>query len=146
MHQSPSAGKESPQLSRITSVDALRGFVMFMMIFVMPKLLSILKESGAPLPWTTRVLLFATNVMQNYWWLLLLLLIAAIIAFILAYQVFTGGTVLYTFGATTSGLTIPPDSGGIPIRIIFTVDAMSAFMDIICAIVGTSVLFVFTLI
>lgn len=34
MHQSPPAGKESPQPSRITSVDALRGFVMFMMIFV----------------------------------------------------------------------------------------------------------------
>jgi multicomponent Na+:H+ antiporter subunit D len=69
-----------------------------------------------------------------------IMLIAAIIAFILAYQVFSGGTVLYVFGATTSGLTVPPDSGGIPIRIIFTVDAMSAFMDIICAIVGLSVI------
>src|SRR5512137_1098014 len=69
-----------------------------------------------------------------------IMLIAAVIAFVLAYQVFSGGTVIYVFGAATSGLTVPPDSGGIPIRIIFTVDAMSAFMDIICAIVGLSVI------
>jgi multicomponent Na+:H+ antiporter subunit D len=69
-----------------------------------------------------------------------IMLTAAVVAFILAYQVFTGGTVIYVFGATNSGLTIPPDSGGIPIRIIFTVDAMSALMDIICAIVGLSVI------
>lgn len=67
-----------------------------------------------------------------------IMLVTAIVAFILAYRVFSDGTVLYTFGATAPGLTIPMDSGGIPIRIIFTVDAMSAFMDIICAIVGFS--------
>ncbi|MGV8128466.1 MAG: proton-conducting transporter membrane subunit [Methanolinea sp.] len=67
-----------------------------------------------------------------------IMLIAAIMAFILAYRVFTEGTVLYTFGAASPGLTVPMDSGGIPIRIIFTVDALSAFMDIICAIVGLS--------
>ena len=73
-------------------------------------------------------------------WVTGIMLIAALIAFILAYQVFSGGTVIYTFGASTSGLTVPQDSGGIPVRIIFTVDAMSAFMVIICAIVGLSVL------
>jgi len=69
-----------------------------------------------------------------------IMLTAAVMAFILAYQVFTGGPVIYVFGASTSGLTVPPDSGGIPIRIIFTVDAMSALMNIICAIVGLSVI------
>ena len=76
-------------------------------------------------------------------WVTGIMLIAALIAFILAYQVFSGGTVIYTFGASTSGLTVPQDSGGIPVRIIFTVDAMSAFMVIICAIVGLSVLSLF---
>jgi multicomponent Na+:H+ antiporter subunit D len=69
-----------------------------------------------------------------------IMLVSAIVAFILAYRVFSGGPVLYTFGATASGLTVPMDSGGIPVRIIFSVDAMSAFMDIICAVVGLSVI------
>ncbi len=73
-------------------------------------------------------------------WVMGMMLFTAAVAFILAYQVFTTGTVIYVFGAATANLTVPLDSGGIPIRIIFTVDAMSAFMDIICAIVGVSVL------
>jgi multicomponent Na+:H+ antiporter subunit D len=73
-------------------------------------------------------------------WVMGMMLITAAIAFILAYRVFATGPVLYVFGAAAANLAIPLDSGGIPIRIIFTVDAMSAFMDIICAIVGVSVL------
>jgi len=73
-------------------------------------------------------------------WVLGAMLLTAVIAFVLAYTVFTSGTVIYVFGATAPDLAVPPDSGGIPIRIIFTVDAMSAFMDIICAIAGVSVL------
>lgn len=66
-----------------------------------------------------------------------IMLVTAVIALILAFRVFSEGTVLYTFGAASPGLAVPLDSGGIPIRIVFTVDAMSAFMDIICAIVGS---------
>jgi multicomponent Na+:H+ antiporter subunit D len=73
-------------------------------------------------------------------WVMGLMLVTAAIAFILAYRVFETGPVLYVFGAAAANLAVPLDSGGIPIRIIFTVDAMGAFMDIICAIVGTSVL------
>jgi multicomponent Na+:H+ antiporter subunit D len=73
-------------------------------------------------------------------WVMGAMLLTAAIAFILAFRVFSTGTVIYVFGAAATHLAVPLDSGGIPIRIIFTVDAMSAFMDIICAIVGTSVL------
>jgi multicomponent Na+:H+ antiporter subunit D len=73
-------------------------------------------------------------------WVMGGMLLTAVVAFILAYTVFTNGTVIYVFGASAANLAIPLDSGGIPIRIIFTVDAMSAFMDIICAIAGVLVL------
>ncbi len=54
----------------------------------------------------------------------------------LAYQVFATGAMAYVFGAAAPDLTIPPDSGGIPIRIIFSIDAFSAFMIVIISIVG----------
>jgi len=73
-------------------------------------------------------------------WVMGAMLLTAAVAFILAFRVFTGGTAIYVFGAAAANLAVPLDSGGIPIRIIFTVDAMSAFMDIICAIAGVSVL------
>jgi multicomponent Na+:H+ antiporter subunit D len=73
-------------------------------------------------------------------WVMGAMLVTAAIAFILAFRVFSSGTVIYVFGAAATHLAVPLDSGGIPIRIIFTVDPMSAFMDIICAIVGISVL------
>jgi multicomponent Na+:H+ antiporter subunit D len=73
-------------------------------------------------------------------WVMGAMLLTAVVAFILAFRVFSTGTVIYVFGAAATHLAVPLDSGGIPIRIIFTVDAMSAFMEIICAIVGTSVL------
>jgi type IV pilus assembly protein PilC len=42
-----------------------------MMIFVIPKLTDILKESGATLPLSTRILIGTSDVMKNYWWALL---------------------------------------------------------------------------
>jgi multicomponent Na+:H+ antiporter subunit D len=73
-------------------------------------------------------------------WVMGAMLVTAAVAFILAFRVFSSGTVIYVFGAAATHLAVPLDSGGIPIRIIFTVDAISAFMEIICAIVGISVL------
>lgn len=54
----------------------------------------------------------------------------------LAYQVFSAGPQAYVFGAESSGLTLPPDSGGVPVRIIFSVDAFSAFMILSISIVA----------
>lgn len=49
-----------------------------MMIFVIPKLTDVLKESGASLPFSTVILIGASDFMKNYWWLLLIALIATV--------------------------------------------------------------------
>lgn len=76
---------------------------------------------------------------RNFWAVLIMSVTLAL-AGILAVEVYSLGTVSYTFGSAVSSLTIPPDSGGIPIRIIFTVDAMSAFMALAASIVGFAVM------
>lgn len=52
----------------------------------------------------------------------------------LAARVFARGTVLYVFGAAAPLLPAPMDSGGIPIRIIFQIDALGALMVVIASI------------
>lgn len=52
-----------------------------MMIFVVPKLTSILTESGAKLPLTTRILIGTSGFMTRYWWLLLAIIVVLIAAF-----------------------------------------------------------------
>ncbi len=47
-----------------------------MMIFVIPKLTDILKETGATLPLSTRILIGTSDIMKNYWWALLIGLVA----------------------------------------------------------------------
>ncbi len=73
-------------------------------------------------------------------WAVLMMFLTLVIAVILAIQVYTVDTMVYTFGAAASSLAVPVDSGGIPIRIIFTVDAMSAFMALSASIVGFAVI------
>jgi multicomponent Na+:H+ antiporter subunit D len=73
-------------------------------------------------------------------WVVAVMALTTITALLLAAEVFSSGTVIYTFGATAPGLTVPTDSGGIPVRIIFTVDAMSALMQIIAAVTGFAVI------
>ena len=73
-------------------------------------------------------------------WVLAVITLTAIIGYFIAFLVYTQGTLLYVFGATKATLTIPPDSGGIPIRIIFAIDAMSALMVIIAVTVGFAVI------
>jgi multicomponent Na+:H+ antiporter subunit D len=73
-------------------------------------------------------------------WAVLAMLCTLLIAAVLAMEVLTNGTIVYAFGAAASHLSVPLDSGGIPIRIIFTVDAMSAFMALFASIVGSAVL------
>ncbi len=55
------------------------GFVM--MTFVVPKLVSVLKEANVPLPITTRMLIATSGFMQSYWWLIILMAIASTIGF-----------------------------------------------------------------
>ncbi len=72
-------------------------------------------------------------------WVLLAMALTAAVAVLLAAQVYSAGTLVYTFGGASPGIPVPADSGGIPVRIIFTIDAMSAFMALIAGIVGFSV-------
>ncbi|MCX6693178.1 MAG: proton-conducting transporter membrane subunit [Methanomicrobiales archaeon] len=74
-------------------------------------------------------------------WVMGIVTLTTAIAAIVVYRVYTEGIVTYVFGAAASGMTVPMDSGGIPIRIIFTIDPMGALMEIITAVVGFSVIF-----
>ncbi len=56
----------------------------------------------------------------------------------LAVQVFTGGVQVYTLGAEAADATLGPE--GFPIRIMLVVDAMSAFMALIAALLGGAAL------
>ncbi|MBI4276329.1 type II secretion system F family protein, partial [Candidatus Uhrbacteria bacterium] len=49
-----------------------------MMIFVIPKLTSILIEAKAQLPITTRMLIATSNFFVDYWWVIILLVVAGV--------------------------------------------------------------------
>ncbi|HDQ08432.1 MAG TPA: NADH:ubiquinone oxidoreductase [Methanoculleus sp.] len=72
---------------------------------------------------------------RNLWILLITALTFATSA-LLAAEVYTTGPVIYTFGAVDPAVALVSDSGGIPVRIIFNVDAMSAFMALMASVVG----------
>lgn len=44
-----------------------------MMVFVVPRLVEILEETGAELPIATRALIFMSDALQNYWWMIIIL-------------------------------------------------------------------------
>lgn len=67
-------------------------------------------------------------------WAIIAMLATVAAALILVWEVLTQGTIVYAFGAVDQALTIPFDSGGVPIRILFVIDAMSAFMILTAAI------------
>lgn len=53
--------------------------VMFlMMIFVIPKLTSLYTELGTQLPLPTKILIFISNTMRNFWWLILIVIVGGI--------------------------------------------------------------------
>ena len=57
--------------------------VAFIMVtFVIPKLMSLIKETNAKLPITTRILIFSGDFMQKWWWAVLLAVIAGIVGVI----------------------------------------------------------------
>ncbi len=69
-------------------------------------------------------------------WVLAILAITEVVALLIVYQVNTYGFILYVFGGNPPNTAIPPDSGGIPIRIVFAIDGMSAFTAIVSATLG----------
>ncbi len=62
-------------------LTALGGVGIVMMVFVVPKITAILKETGGELPFTTRLLIGVSSFMVHFWWLILIVLIALFIIF-----------------------------------------------------------------
>ena len=58
----------------IISVLVIMGFVM--MAFVVPRITSMLVETGAELPLPTRILIFLSDFISGYWWVIVLITIA----------------------------------------------------------------------
>lgn len=58
-----------------------------MMVFVVPKLTSVLTESGVELPIATKILISVSDILQNYWILLIVLLI--VLSVVLKYYLAT---------------------------------------------------------
>lgn len=69
---------------------AMFGVGGLMMITVIPKLLEILKESGEKLPLQTRMLVWSSDFMVNYWWAVIII-VAAGVASIIYYLKTDGG-------------------------------------------------------
>ncbi|MDR3102094.1 MAG: NADH:ubiquinone oxidoreductase [Methanocalculaceae archaeon] len=69
-------------------------------------------------------------------WVILTSIVSSAIAVLLAVQVYAKGTIVYVFGAAPGLGTIPADSGGMPIRILFHIDGFGVFMLISAAIVS----------
>jgi len=64
------------------------GFLMF--IYVLPPMVEILTESEVELPITTKILIFATNFMQNYWYILAIGIVSSIVGFRFYIQTYGG--------------------------------------------------------
>jgi general secretion pathway protein F len=57
------------------------GLVGFLMVAVVPKVVSIFDNLGQQLPWYTRLLILVSDVISSFWWGLLILAIGATVAF-----------------------------------------------------------------
>jgi general secretion pathway protein F len=57
------------------------GITAMLMIVVVPNISQIFADTGKALPWNTRLLIFTSGIMSEFWWLLLLLLIGGIYGF-----------------------------------------------------------------
>lgn len=62
-------------------ITGLFGVGALMMVFVVPKLTEIFKESGADLPLATRILMKTSDFMVNYWYILIIIIVGLIIFF-----------------------------------------------------------------
>ncbi len=80
--------KDYQLLSRIVSSLIYPAFIVcmliiifvFMMVYVVPKLLDVVTQSGAELPLVTRFLVGVSTLLQEWWWVLVLLFVAGVVA------------------------------------------------------------------
>lgn len=61
-----------------------------MMVFVVPRLIEILEETGAELPMATRILIFMSGALQNYWWMIIIVCVFCGIVLRLYYKTSKG--------------------------------------------------------
>ena len=60
------------------------GVVMFLLMYLVPQVVSLLKTMGFELPIQTKVLIFASNFVVNYWWLVLTFPVVSAITVVIA--------------------------------------------------------------
>ncbi len=53
----------------------------FLMVAVVPKVTSIFENLGQTLPWNTRLLIFSSDMLADYWWLLITLAVVTTVVF-----------------------------------------------------------------
>ena len=58
------------------------GILALLMTVVVPKVTKIFESMKVTLPWTTRLLIFTSNTLANWWWLLIPLAIGAVVSFL----------------------------------------------------------------
>jgi len=61
-----------------------------MMVFVLPKLMDVMTETGTALPVATRILIAISNFMTGYWWLLIILFVGLLFVIKIALSSRTG--------------------------------------------------------
>ena len=71
-------------------------------------------------------------------WVLIGAGLTTFVGLLAAQAVFLSGPLVYTFGAAAQYLTVP-EGAAMPIRIIFSIDAMSAIMVLLTSIIGFAV-------
>src|SRR5208282_1781238 len=54
------------------------GILVMLMTVVVPKVTRIFESMHATLPWTTRLLIFASNLLSDWWWLIFPLLLGSV--------------------------------------------------------------------
>lgn len=64
----------------IVVVSMMFAVMMVMVFFVMPKLLSLYKDSGVDLPLPTKIMMATANIMTGFWWAILMAVGAVVIA------------------------------------------------------------------
>ncbi|HKK54017.1 MAG TPA: type II secretion system F family protein [Patescibacteria group bacterium] len=75
-------------------ISALIGVGIFMMVFILPELISVIAESGGELPVSTRIVIAVSNFLQSYLWLVIILAVGAVFGFKYIAKTKKGGAIL----------------------------------------------------
>jgi type IV pilus assembly protein PilC len=75
-------------------IVALVGVGVFMMVFVLPELITVIEESGGELPMATKIVIAVSNFLQSYLWLVIILIVGAVFGFKYIAKTKKGGAIL----------------------------------------------------